>query len=779
MTGRQDSAMAHAHALAHDLFSFTSLIFSYTKSSRFGHALLTFSQMVSQNIYPDHHIMPTILKACAALSALEQGKQVHASLSVSGFALDSIVQSSLVHMYTKCNQVTEAHKVFDRMSEPDVFSWSALVASYARQGRVSEAKGLFYEAQKKLGLEPNLISWNGMIAGFNQSHMYSEVIVALKEMHSQGFRFQETTVSSVLPAVGNLEDLNLGSQIHCYVIKEGFGWDKCVVSALLDMYGRCASVRAMLRVFDEVGPNDVVSCNALITGLARNGLADYALRVFKQFKGQAVELNVVSWTSMISCCSQNGKDIEALVLFREMQNAGEKPNKVTIPSLLPACVNIAALMHGKAIHAFSLRTEISNDVYVGSALIDMYANCGKISEARVYFDGMPIKNLVCWNVLIGGYAMHGKAKEVIEIFDLMLMSGEKPNSVSFTSVLSACSQSGLTDKGWHYFNSMSQDHGIEPRVEHYACMVSLLSRVGKLEEAYSMIEQMPVEPDACVWGSLLNSCKIHKNLELGETAAKKLFELEPTNPGNYILLSNIYASKGMWNDVNRIREDMRNRGLRKNPGYSWIEIKNTLHILLAGDKTHPQMNEILEKLEYLILEMKKSGCLPSVDDVLQDVDEQDKEQILCGHSEKLAVGLGLLNTPPGSSLRVIKNLRICGDCHSFMKFVSSFEGREILVRDANGFHHFKDGVCSCGEYWLQEKYMELLGCDGLACQDSSRQQHSLVNGKFICRNCIYINLSKLDVGLRQNVAKPMQLQVDWQAKAVAAVACRSSWRRLT
>ncbi|XP_059637116.1 pentatricopeptide repeat-containing protein At1g20230 [Cornus florida] len=681
-----------------DVFSFSTLIYAYAKLSQFSNALRLFSRMMSRGLMPDSHVLPSAVKACTGLSALKVGQQVHGIASVCGFCSDSFVQSSLVHMYIKCNHFMDAHKMLDEMPEPNVVSWSALIAGYARQGCVSETKEAFSE-MRNLGVEPNLVSWNGIIAGFNQTGHYLEAVNIFRQMHLQCFKADGTTISSVLPAVGNTEDFELGIQIHAYVIKVGVDSDKCVVTALIDLYGKCACTSEMLQVFNEMDESDIGACNALVAGLSRNGLADEALMVFRQFKDQGMDLNVVSWTSVIACCSQNSKDMEALDLFREMQIAGVKPNFVTIPCLLPACGNIAALMHGKAAHGFSLRIGMSNDVYVGSALIDMYAKCGRILTSRLYFDGMPIRNLACWNAIMGGYAMHGKAKEAMEIFHLMQRSGQKPDSISLTCVLSACSQSGLTEEGQYYFKSMSREYGVEARVEHYACMVTLLGRAGKLEEAYSMIQQMPLEPDACVWGSLLSSCKVHNNLSLGKVAAKELFVLEPGNPGNYIILSNIYASNGKWNEVDKVRYRMKNMGLRKNPGCSWIEVKNKVHMLLAGDKSHPQMSEIIKKLNQLSMEMKKSGYVPITDFVLQDVEEHDKEEILCGHSEKLAVVFGILNTSPGSPLQVIKNLRICGDCHAVIKFISSFEGREIFVRDTNRFHHFKDGMCSCGDYW--------------------------------------------------------------------------------
>ncbi|KAL8202120.1 hypothetical protein R6Q57_011267 [Mikania cordata] len=688
------NSIQHPH-----VFSFSTLIHAYSKLGRFSQAIASFSRMIfNHGLLPDTRLLPSVIKACGGLNDLRGGKQVHGFSVASGLSQDSFVQSSLLHFYVKCHHMSYAHKLFDVMTQPDVVSCSALVSGYAREGSVKEAKMVF-GMMAEMGIEPNLVSWNGMVAGFNQSRHHLEAVMMFQNMHLSGFKPDGTTISSVLPAVGDLEDLLMGVQIHGYASKQGLGSDKFVASALIDMYGRCSSTMEMSQVFHEIPDKDIGSWNALVSGFARNGLIDDALNAFNQLRNQELELNVVSWTSIIACCSQHGKDIEALDLFREMQLYGVKPNVVTIPCLLPACGNIAALMHGKAAHAFSLKTGISDSVYVGSALIDMYANCGRIHLARTCFNRMHVHNIVCWNAIMGGYAMHGNANEVIEIFHLMEKSDQKPDCITFTSLLSACSHSGFTEHGEQFFNRMYKDFGIKPRIEHYACLVTLLGRAGKLKEAFSTIENMPFEPDACVWGALLSSCRVHSNIKLAEVAANKVFELEPYNPGNYVLLSNIYANKGLWKEVAKVRDLMKSMGMKKNPGCSWIEIKNKVHMLLAGDVSHPQMIKILEKMDNLSMEMKKLGCLPATSFVLQDVEDQEKEHILCGHSEKLAVVLGLLNTSQGSTLQVIKNLRICGDCHDFIKFVSKFEQREIFVRDTNRFHHFKDGLCSCGDYW--------------------------------------------------------------------------------
>ncbi|XP_010498459.1 PREDICTED: pentatricopeptide repeat-containing protein At1g20230-like [Camelina sativa] len=680
------------------VYSFSSLIYALTKAKLFSQSIGVFSRMFSHGLIPDTHVLPNLFKVCAELSAFNVGKQIHCVSCVSGLDMDAFVQGSLFHMYMRCGRMGDARKVFDRMSEKGVVTCSALLCGYARKGCLEEVVRIFSEMEKS-GIEPNIVSWNGVLSGFNRSGFHREAVIMFQKMHRMGFGPDQVTVSSVLPSVGDSEMLNFGKLIHGYVIKQGLLKDKCVISAMIDMYGKSGNVYGIIKLFDEVEMMETGVCNAYITGLSRNGLVDKALEMFELFKEQKMDLNVVSWTSIIAGCAQNGKDIEALELFREMQVAGVKPNRVTIPSMLPACGNIAALGHGRSTHGFAVRVHLSDDFHVGSALIDMYAKCGRINMSQIVFSMMPTKNLVCWNSLLNGYSMHGKAKEVMSIFESLVRTRLKPDFISFTSLLSSCGQVGLTDEGWKYFSMMSEEYGIKPRLEHYSCMVNLLGRAGKLQEAYDLIKEMPFEPDSCVWGALLNSCRLQNNVDLAEIAADKLFNLEPENPGTYVLLSNIYAAKGMWTEVDSIRNKMESQGLKKNPGCSWIQVKNKVYTLLAGDKSHPQIDQITEKMDEIREEMRKSGHRPNLDFALQDVEEQEQEQMLWGHSEKLAVVFGLLNTPDGTPLQVIKNLRICGDCHSVIKFISSYAGREIFVRDTNRFHHFKDGICSCGDFW--------------------------------------------------------------------------------
>lgn len=266
-------------------------------------------------------------------------------------------------------------------------------------------------------------------------------------------------------------------------------------------------------------------------------------------------------------------------------------------------------------------------------------------------------------------------------------------------VLSACSHTGLTDRGTEYFHSMNKDYGITPNSKHYACMIDLLGRAGCLEEAQNLIRNMPFEPDAATWGALLGASRIHGNMELGEQAAEMVFKMEPHNSGMYVLLSNLYAASGRWVDVSKMRLKMRQIGVQKTPGYSWVEVQNKIHTFTVGDCFHPEKGRIYAFLEELDLKMKHEGYVSSTKLVLHDVEEEEKKHMLKYHSEKLAVAFGILTMPSGKPIRVMKNLRVCEDCHNAIKHISKIVGRLIILRDSHRFHHFSEGICSCGDYW--------------------------------------------------------------------------------
>lgn len=435
----------------------------------------------------------------------------------------------------------------------------------------------------------------------------------------------------------------------------------------------------------------------LVDMYARFGCVSYASLVFNEMPVK----NVVSWSAMIACYAKNGRPFEALELFGEMmlENQDLCPNSVTMVSVLQACAALAALEQGRLIHGYILRRGLDNILPVISALVTMYARCGKLELGQRVFDQMDKRDVVSWNSLISSYGVHGFGKKAIQIFDEMILQGVLPSPISFVSVLGACSHAGLVEEGKILFQSMHKKYGIYPSVEHYACMVDLLGRANRLEEAAKIIQDMRLEPGPKVWGSLLGSCRIHCNVELAEWASARLFELEPTNAGNYVLLADIYAEAGMWDGVKRVKKLLGARGLQKVPGRSWIEAKRKIFSFVSVDEFNPQIEQLHALLVKLSTEMKEKGYVPQTKVVLYDLDAEEKERIILGHSEKLAVAFGLINTSHGEPIRITKNLRLCEDCHSFTKFISKFTNKEILVRDVNRFHHFRDGVCSCGDYW--------------------------------------------------------------------------------
>ncbi|PQQ20230.1 pentatricopeptide repeat-containing protein [Prunus yedoensis var. nudiflora] len=411
------------------------------------------------------------------------------------------------------------------------------------------------------------------------------------------------------------------------------------------------------------------------------------------------EKNLFSWNIMINGHVEDSNYDEAFLLFREMQLKGEKGDKVTMVSLLLACSHLGALELGKWLHAYIEKEKIEVDVALGTTLVDMYAKCGSIDGASEVFRKLPEKDVMTWTALISGFAMCGQGKKALEHFHEMQMSGVKPDAITFVGVLAACSHAGLVDEGISHFNSMHEVYGIQPSIEHYGCMVDILGRAGRIAEAEELIRKMQMPPDRFVLGGLLGACRVHGNLEAAERAAQQLLELDPDDDGAYVLLSNLYSSMKKWEEAKRIRELMAERNVKKAPGCSLIEVDGIVHEFVKGDSSHPQSTNIYEMLQDMIERLKKAGYVPEKSEVLLDIDEEEKETALSLHSEKLAIAFGLISTNPGTTIRVVKNLRVCSDCHTATKIISKVYEREIIVRDRNRFHRFQDGSCSCKDFW--------------------------------------------------------------------------------
>ncbi|KAK9104339.1 hypothetical protein Scep_021183 [Stephania cephalantha] len=536
---------------------------------------------------------------------------------------------------------------------------NTLIHMYGNCGEVGVARRVFDEMSER-----EVRAWNSMFAGCSKNGDWGEIAKLFREMLGAGEGFDGVTLISVLTACGRLRDLELGKWIHEYVMEKGLSKNLNLITALIDMFAKCGEVDTARKLFDDI-----------------------------------LERDVVAWSAMISGYNQSGRCREALDLFHEMQMANAEPNEITMVSVLSSCAVLGAFETGKWLHSFIKRKKMKLTVTLGTALMDFYAKCGSVENSLKVFEKMPVKNVMSWTVLIQGLASNGEGRKALELFSLMLKKKTEPNDVTFIAVLSACSHTGLVDEGRKFFVSMSRDFGIEPRIEHYGCMVDILGRAGFIEEAYQFIKNMPVEPNAVIWRTLLASCRVHKNVEIGEESLKQIVKLEPTHSGDYILLSNTYSSAGRWEDAVRVRNLMKEKGIKKPPGCTLIEVDGAIHEFFAEDTAHPQSTEIYDAMEDMMKRIKSAGYVPNTAEARLDAEEDDKEASVSHHSEKLAIAFGLIRTSPGTTIRISKNLRVCTDCHTATKMISKVFERDIVVRDRNRFHHFKDGSCSCNDYW--------------------------------------------------------------------------------
>lgn len=627
---------------------------------------------------------------------------------------NTVSWNGLISGYVKNGMVKKAREVFDRMPERNVVSWTAMVRGYVEEGMVPEAEALFWRMPEK-----NVISWTVMLNGLICEGRIDEAR-RLYDMMPVKDVVTRTTMIGGLCSKGQLDEareifdcMNQRNVVSWTTMISGYVQNgkvdiarklfevmpernEVTWTAMLMGYIQCGRTEDAWELFGAMPTRSVISCNAMINGLGENGDVSKARKVFDLMR----EKDNGTWDAMIKIYERKGFESEALHLFRVMQSEGVKPHFPSLISILSACASLATLDYGKQIHAQLLRSKLDDDVFLSSTLMTMYMKCGGVVKARLVFDRCSCKDIIMWNSIITGYAQHGLGDEALQVFQEMYTSGIQAQDVTFIGVLSACSYSGKVKEGKEIFDSMKSKYGIEPTTAHYACMVDLLGRAGQLNEAYHLINEMPVEADAIVWGSLLGACRNHMNSDLAVVAAKKLLQLEPKNAGPFVLLSNIYASKGRWDDVAKVRKKMRSRKVNKSPGCSWIEVEKEVHMFTCGESTpHPDHLQIVKMWEKLGGMLREAGYSPDGAFVLHDVDEEEKAHSLRHHSEKFAVVFGLLKLPEGVPIRVMKNLRVCGDCHTAIKLISNLTGREIILRDANRFHHFKDGVCSCKDYW--------------------------------------------------------------------------------
>ncbi|GAB4826955.1 hypothetical protein Ancab_033835 [Ancistrocladus abbreviatus] len=471
------------------------------------------------------------------------------------------------------------------------------------------------------------------------------------------------TFTSLFKACANISAVRLGRIVHSHALVKGYGLDTHIQIALVAFYGKCGDLRFARKIFDKMPERSLVAWNAMIAGYEQNGFAK-----------------------------------EGIELFNLMIGLGIEPDSATFVSVLSACTQLGALRLGLWVHSYVTNSGFKVNVVLGTALINMYARCGKVRRAREIFDQMRDKNVIAWTAMISGYGIHGYGSEAVELFRLMRACGPPPNDVTFVTLLSACAHAGLVREGRELFASMTRDYGLTPGAEHHVCMVDMLGRAGLLDEAFNYITELR-KPSPAIWTAMLGACKMHKKFDLGVQVAERLLALEPENPGHYVMLSNVYALAGRMDRVEMVRNKMIRRGLKKQVGYSIIEVDQKTYLFSMGDKSHPETSGIYRYLDDLMQRIIEAGYVPAQESVLHELEEEEREYALRCHSEKLAIAFGLLKDSTGEAIRIVKNLRMCEDCHLAVKFISIVTNREIVVRDKLRFHHFRDGSCSCSDYW--------------------------------------------------------------------------------
>ncbi|KAL5731686.1 hypothetical protein ACHQM5_004391 [Ranunculus cassubicifolius] len=586
-------------------------------------------------ITPQTHPKPQILKQCIAL------------LLSCGSSQPKLKQ---IHAFSIKNGVP--------ISDPDMGK-HLIFTLVSFSSPMCYAHKIFSKIQN-----PNIFTWNTMIRGYAESENPNPAVKMYAQMHGLDMEPDTHTYPFLLKACAKLMAVREGEEIHGVVVRNGYETLVFVQNTLVHFYSAC-------------------------------GLPENAHKLFELMSDR----NLVAWNSVINGFCLNGRPNEALTLFRDMSLEGVEPDGFTMVSLLTACAELGALALGKRAHLYMVKVGLQNNLHAGNALIDLYAKCGSIWEAHKVFDEMDVKSVVSWTSLIVGLSVNGFGREALKLFEDLEREGLTPSEITFVGVLYACSHCGMVDEGFNYFNRMRNEYHLTPKIEHYGCLVDLLGRAGLVQEAHSFIINMPLEPNAVVWRTLLGACMIHGHLSLGEDVRARLLQLEPKHSGDYVLLSNLYASERRWTDVQKIRKSMLKEGVKKSPGHSLVELQNCVHEFVMGDKSHPQSKEIYEMLEEVMKRLYHFGYAPRTLNVLADIEEEEKENALSYHSEKIAIAFALVNTASRTPIRIVKNLRVCADCHIAIKLISKAFDREIVVRDRSRFHHFKDGHCSCRDYW--------------------------------------------------------------------------------
>ncbi|KAF8379755.1 hypothetical protein HHK36_029204 [Tetracentron sinense] len=591
--------------LAPNLVSWSAVIGGFSQNGHDIEALELLSRMQAAGFEPNARTLASVLPACARLQTLSLGKEIHGYVIRHGFMSNPFVVNGLVDVYRRCADMKSALKIFSKFSVKNAVSFNTMIVGYCENGEISKAKELF-DQMEFVGIKKDTISWNSMISGYVDNFLFNEALNMFCDLQvKEGIEADSFTLGSALTACADLASLTRGKEVHSHAIVRGLQSNPFVGGAVVEMYCRCGDLVAAQMAFEEVIGRDTATWNALISGYARCNQIEGVHKLLQEMEVDGIDSNIYTWNGIIAGHVENGHHESALQLFSNLKTSNLKPDIYTIGIILPSCSKLATIERGKQVHAHSIRCGYDTDVHIGVSLVDMYAKCGSVKHAQLAYNRILKPNLVSQNAMLAGYAMHGHGVEGIAFFREMLVDGIKPDAVTFLSVLSSCVHAGSVEIGHEYFGLMSH-YNVEPTLKHYTCMVDLLSRTGQLIKAYELIDKMPVEPDPVIWGALLGGCVIHGNVPLGEVAANRLIELDPNDTGNYVLLANLFAYGGRWSDLARTRQIIKDRGMHKSPGCSWIEDRQQIHVFLACDRSHERTEEIYATLDNLTIQMKKS-----------------------------------------------------------------------------------------------------------------------------------------------------------------------------
>ncbi|XP_054802259.1 pentatricopeptide repeat-containing protein At5g46460, mitochondrial-like [Prosopis cineraria] len=629
---------------------YTMMVMGYAQNHRLSEALNLFEEMP----YRDVVSWNSMIKGCLDCGDFIMAKKLFDEMPKKNVISWTTIMNGLLQL----GRVKDAERFFHKMPYRDVATWNAMIHGYCCNGRIEEALLLFEGMPTR-----NVISWTSMISGLDQNGKSDEALLLYQKMVSLGMHPTSTTLVCGLSAASKISALHAGLQIQCHIFKLGYCLDEYVYASLVTFYANCKQMKVAHKVFHDI-----------------------------------LHENVVVWTALLSGYALNNEHEHAIKVFREMMKQTVFPNEFSLTSALNSCCGLEDMEKGREIHVIATKLGLVTNTYVGNSLVVMYSKCGYINDGIIAFKKISEKNIVSWNSAIVGCAQHGCGMWALIVFKQMLCERVDPDEITLTGLLSACSHSGMLQKARCFFKYFEQKLS-ELTVEHYTCMVDVLGRCGELDEAEALARSLPMKANSMVWLVLLGACRMHSNLDVAERAAKEIFELEPDSSAAYVLLSNLYASASRWSEVARIRKMMKHKGVSKQPGSSWVSLKGWRHEFLTGDRSHPLSEKIYQKLDWLGVKLKELGYVPDQQFALHDVETEQREEMLSYHSERLAIAFGLLNTMEGSTITVMKNLRTCGDCHNAIKLIAKIVDREIIVRDSSRFHHFKDGTCSCGDYW--------------------------------------------------------------------------------